>query len=259
MLLLPSDTTGKYVRSKWLATSNGDQRDGWCVIGMNFARVDPFDPDTIRMNALQTMYPHTRVWGVSVCTDVEETPTWQRGDVRSNRFWKGWCRTFPRCNTKLVVIDYRWCPSIYWNPFVLVGGLGYGDRWFSHHIPAFFKAGGLVFILPNDIEGKVLGMYRRLTTTAKTDTLHLCYSFLTARQNPLYNATEVAWCQSNGASWTATNVSRARESFSHVKSLRYCDPLHPFIVCYQLGRTTDDGKTFTDHESVMRWINTFHY
>jgi hypothetical protein len=64
------------------------------------------DSDTVRMNALQTMYPLTRVWGVSVHKG-EDTPTWKHGDVRSPRFWA----SVTLCqNTKLLVVDYQRLP-----------------------------------------------------------------------------------------------------------------------------------------------------
>jgi hypothetical protein len=248
--VLPTDNSGRYVRSRYLATPEEEnlkpKRDGLCVVGMNFSMSrpsDPCDPDSIRMNAMQTMYQHVRVWGVSQETSSEDTPTWKRGDVRSTRFWKD---SFPGRNTKLVVIDYRWCPPAYWDPNNV--GLGYGDKWFVNHIPLIFEHGGLVCILPNDTQGKVWGMYERYTSSPRKGATTLHCAFLSACQNPLYRATSVAWYQSNGASWTTTNVLSARANFSHNDSLRYCDATKPFIACY-------DATSFKDTESVTAWLD----
>ena len=240
--MLPTDESGRYVRSLCLAGSQEDvfKRPGFLVIGMNFGEVHPCDSDTIRMNALQTMYPLTRVWGVSV-HKREDTPTWKHGDVRSPRFWES--VTLSQ-NTKLLVVDYRWCPSTYWEPSST--GLGYGDKWFSSHIPSFFKGGGQVCFLPNDIHGLVRAMCKKHTQQAKTATL--CCELVLASANPLYTATEVAWCQSNGESWAAS-IPRNRANFSHCESLRYCNKKWPFLVCY-------NRQFFPNMNSVRSWIRS---
>jgi hypothetical protein len=243
--VLPTCNRGRYIRSKYLASREEEtpnpQRNGLCVIGMNFAVENPSDPDSIRMNALQTMYPHTRVWGVSQQTGVDDTPTWRHGDVRSDRFWR---HAFPGRNTKLLVVDYRWCPHSYWDAGLI--GLGYGNRWFVHHIPLIFKEGGRVCILPNDKNGRVWDMYKAALKKGGTT---VC-AFLSQGRNPLFIATSVAWFQSNGNSWRATNVSRARANFFHPDSLSDCNSANPFIICY-------DAKWFNDKHSVENWIDDF--
>ena len=252
--VLPTDKSGRYIRSVYLATreeqNRKPQRCGLCVVGMNFAMAEssnPMRPDAIRMNALQTIYPHTRVWGVSLA-DSGDTPTWKRGDVRSDRFWK---HTFAGHNTKLVVVDYRWCPPSYWDSAGSMG-LGYGDRWFVHHIPRMFEEGVLVCVLPNDTQGKVWGMYKNyeaIRCLRKEAVTTVCAFPSPCQCNPLYHATSVAWCQSNGASWNASNKSSDRANFSHAESLRYCDAANPFIVCY-------NARSFNDNGTVMVWIDS---
>ena len=202
-------------------------RPGFLVIGMNFHRVDPCDSDTIRLNALQTMYPLTRVWGVSVRMNEVDTPTWKHGDVRSARFWASSSMTLQ--NTKVFVVDYRWCPSSYWEPSST--GLGYGDQWFSNHIPTFFEGGGQVCFLPNDTHGLVKAMFKKAMYTHQAKT-PVCCELVLASANPLYHATDVAWCQSNGDSWAVSVPSGRVSNYSHGESLRYCDRDWPFLMCY---------------------------
>ena len=237
--LLPTDKSGRYVRSLWLASSQEDIRPGFLVIGMNFSVVEPCDSDTIRMNALQTTYPLTRVWGVSVHKG-EDTPTWMHGDVRSPRFW---ARATLQ-NTKLFVVDYRWCPSSYWESSS--NGLGYGDQWFSTHIPTFFEGGGQVCFLPNDTQGLVRAMYERHTQQQTSTTILHCEIVL-ASANPLYHATDVAWCQSNGDCWVASVPSSRANNYSHGESLRYCDRDWPFLMCY-------NRRSFSHMNSVKSWM-----
>ena len=218
---------------------------------MTFSDVRPKNPDSIRMNALQTVFPKVRVYGVSINSQhPSDSPTWVCGDVRCDRFWKALV-TSPR-NTKIVIVDYRWCPPSYWEP-ASFKGLGYGDRWFCHHIPFIFSRGVLVCILPNDNLGRVWAMYKSFVDSAPLGHSLHC-EFLPPMKNPLYRATKVAFHQSGSLSWTISNEPSTRSHFSYDQCLRYCDVSNPFFVCYQQNETM-----FPNLESVVKWIDSLSW
>jgi hypothetical protein len=217
-----------------------DQRPGLCVVGMNFAdTTQTKHSDTVRMNTLQSLCPSARVWGVSVHyhspqqTRILETPTWVHADVRVSRFWSETGALSVR-KTLLLIVDYRWCPPVYWEAYTSVG-LGYGNKWFSHHLPDFFLYGGMFCFLPNTPNVREMQRAHPDARLFRVESL----SVSECSWNPLFRATDVATEQDGGEPWRRT-LGPLMISVCNQNALTALDPDYPFFLCY--SRTLNDKK-----------------
>jgi hypothetical protein len=198
-------------------------------VGMNFSDPEVRHSDTVRMNTLQTLYPSARVWGVSVQNHPlgsVETPTWVHADVRARAFWATSGALSVR-KTCVLIVDYRWCPSVYFEPTAI--GLGYGSKWFSRNLPNFFCHGGMVCFLPNTPSVQLLRQ-THLEKSYHVDTL----SRFECSWNPLFRATDVATEQGvgpTGEPWSAT-VGALMAGVSNANALRELHRDNPFLLCY---------------------------
>ena len=201
-------------------------------MGMNFGDTESRHSDTVRMNTLQTLCPSTRVWGVSVQnhspnqTRINETPTWVNADVRVSRdFWSG-AGTLSVRKTLVLIVDYRWCPPVYWEAYTTMG-LGYGNKWFSNHLPDFFLYGGMFCFLPNIPSIREMQRVHPEAGRFRVESL----SVSECSWSPLFRATDVATKQDGGVPWRLT-LGSLMVSVCNQNALSALDPNYPFIICY---------------------------
>ena len=197
------------------------------VVGMNYAhpKGEWKETDVPRMNSLQSLYPDTKVFGISQ-QRYEDNETYVWIDVRSDRSWKVGGAL---CNRRPVIgiIDYFWLPTEYFR-----GGeynnLGYGNRWFCNHIINFFGWGGKVFFVPNDSGGCV----DRMVSEARKNNAPLSIEYL-SRDNALENHPLVV------ATTNVENTKKWKDTFGTLTQLtffdRYLNKDYPFVVAHCLN------------------------
>ncbi len=234
--------------SRFIATVK-DQRPGVCVVGMNFFDAQSKHSDTVRMNTLQTLCPSARVWGVSVHNHspehipIYETPTWVHADVRVSRdFWSETGALSVR-KTFLLIVDYRWCPPVYWEAYTTMG-LGYGSKWFSHHLPEFFHHGGMFCFLPNTPNVREMQRAHPGARLFRVESL----SVSECSWNPLFRATDVVTEQDGGEPWRRT-LGPLMIAVCNQNALTALHPDYPFVLCYSC--TLDNKKNALSALSIF--------
>jgi hypothetical protein len=172
---------------------------------------------------------------------------WER--PRSSR---GGDDSFFSRQTKVIILDYFWLPKIYLSAPLSRAANGYGNRWVSNHIPAFFTNGGCLAFLPNDRFGKVREMIEeegedglrnnsilvRTLSVMETQTLH-----------PLWRATELA--SSNIISWSASVQRDCHQKVNAVAFREYLDQTTPFFVFFNAKELPDWGSVVTYVQSIL--------
>ena len=201
-----------------------DQRCSLGVVGMVFSESDQGlrGTDTPRMRALQQGSPGAKVLGISLTHDADSN-TGISADIRNKRCFP---RVFGMGRKMLVgILDYYFLPREYLQPSRI--GSGYGCEWFSTTLPAFFKHGGCVFFLPNDVSGRFLEMRRDHMDS------NLVVGMLPMRQcsqHPLFQATHLI---TNTSAWATQVHPNLRNKTNELAVSTYLNTTHPFLVIFK--------------------------
>ena len=219
---MPQENKECFVRSQYLAVESFDKRPSLGVVGMVFSDADQGwqGTDTPRMHALQEGSPGVKVFGISLTHDPDSC-TGMYADIRYKRSFP---RVFGR-GMKVGILDYYFLPREYLQPSLI--GSGYGCEWFTTTLPAFFKHGGCVFFLPNDISGRFLEMWHDhedSTIAVALLPMDQC------SQHPLFQATQRI---TNTSAWATQVHPNLRCKTNELAVSTYLNQLHPFLVVFQ--------------------------
>ena len=210
----------------------------WCDRGE--ANVDSTHSDSARSRRLrQLVGSHVAVLSVSNSTSMSLSSTLSlQLDLRNERSWRTDHRfgvdSLPGRGVRFFFLDYYWLPHIYYDEHENKNAHGYGGRWFSHLLPAFFLSGGLIAILPNDNGGFLMRMHASnpgIAILLLTPEEALLY-------HPLYMATQ-SLTHDGVLEGVGENCGRYRTNESSVR--QWLDLEHPFClafnrVVFQSGR-----------------------
>ena len=224
MLGMPQNTKECFVKSQYLALDSDDHRPTLGVVGMVFSEADKGwqGTDTPRMHALQEGSPGVKVLGISLTND-RDSCTGISADIRYER-------SFPRVfgtgrGMKVGILDYFFLPEGYMEPSSI--GNGYGCKWFTSFLPAFFEHGGCVFFLPNDKSGMFLKMWdghKDSTIAVALLPMDQC------SQHPLYEATELI---TKTRAWAANVHPNLRCKNNELAVSTYLNRADPFLVVFK--------------------------
>jgi hypothetical protein len=207
-----------------------------CVGGMWADRGGgPRHSDTARYVELRRILaPSVGLYGVSNGPLVS-TDTTLLADLRAPRCWfsdkmRGDNDSIARRLATVFILDYFWAPPIY---FAVGehGPNGYGAGWFSVHLPTFFTHGGVVALLPNDVQGHVLRMHAGAPSSGlQVSLLSLADA---GTYNPLYCATDfITDVDLKVLRGVPSSHGGSRTNDAAVRD--YLDPMKPFILVHRI-------------------------
>lgn len=192
--------------------------------------------DTIRMNALQQASPGVKVYGISLTHDPDSC-TGISADIRNKRSFP---RVFGR-EMKIGMLDYYFLPREYLQPSNI--GNGYGCKWFSTILPAFFESGGSVFFLPNDVTGRFLEMRRdNKDSKLAVALLPMCR----CSQHPLFQVTHQI---TKTDAWATQVHLNLRSKTNKLAVSMYLNTVAPFLVIFQRSQ-------FRSLEMALSYVHT---
>jgi hypothetical protein len=197
-------------------------------------------PDTVRMDQLQKLFGQgVELLAVGLNSEGsavagKKDPRQLSLDIRERRSWYSGVSsndTIVSRGVFLILVDYFWLPPSYYRNGEKQG-LGYGGKWFSHHLPVFFAQGGGVVIFGNDHDGVLLALLQ-LSSTLEASSVLLTVE--EARKiHPLYMATEAVTTISNDdgtSQLTGVYTEHAHKTNKYVTA-EYLNVQHPFVLVY---------------------------
>ena len=201
----------------------------WCDRGEGNERSTHSDSARAR-RLRQIVKPHVGVLSVSNSSSMDPTSTLSlQLDLRNDKSWKRDHRfgvdSIPGRGVRYFFLDYYWLPHIYYDAREHQNVHGYGGRWFSDLLPAFFLNGGLIAILPNDNGGFLMRMHASSPDIA----IMLLTSEEALLYHPLYLATHTL-TRDGALEGVGENCGRYRTNESSVR--QWLNKDHPFCLAF---------------------------
>jgi hypothetical protein len=153
---------------------------------------------------------------LSVQMDVRSPKNWDR----DHRFGQ---ESIPGRGARYFFLDYFWLPQVYYED--AYHEHGYGGKWFSCHIPDFFRNGGLIALLPNDNGGLLMKMHAKSPKSSMI--LLTCGDALSC--HPLYLATHKI---TQNGDLEGVGEGHGRYCTNERNVERWLDKTYPFCLVY---------------------------